>query len=94
MGAAGNRTRTEMRKKPRRPFHYNAQVWTDQTEPLLPCLISNVSESGARIAFEGGVETPDHFVLLLTATGRTRRQCEVVWRNGTTVGVKFSVDHA
>jgi PilZ domain len=93
MGAAGSsRSRSELRKKPRRAFHYNAQIFVDRETPLLPCLLSDVSESGARIVLGEDVLLPEHFVLLLTASRGPRRQCRVAWRTGTTMGVQFSGD--
>jgi hypothetical protein len=88
MVAAG-RTRAELRRKPRRQFHYTARILTDQNGPPRKCSISDISQTGAKIALECDEELPDRFVLLLTATGAARRICWVVWRTGTNVGVEF-----
>jgi len=57
--------------------------------PLIACSIADVSESGARLTLERDDELPDKFLLLLTANGRARRHCRVVWRTGVIVGVEF-----
>jgi methyl-accepting chemotaxis protein len=90
MVVVGNfRNRAELRKKPRRHFNYNARILTDKEGTMLPCSISDVSETGARITLESDSELPEQFMLLLTPTGKARRRCRVVWRTGTTVGVEF-----
>jgi hypothetical protein len=90
MVVVGNyRTHAELRKKPRRQFHYNAQIFADKKTPPLACAIADISESGARLALEHDVELPDTFMLLLTANGGARRHCRIVWRTGMTIGVEF-----
>jgi hypothetical protein len=83
------RNHAELRKKPRRQFHYNARILIDKDTPLITCLISDISESGARIALENEQTLPDTFVLLLTPNGDARRHCHVIWRDGLLIGVQF-----
>jgi PilZ domain len=87
------RNRTELRKKPRRSFHYSARILTDKVGTVVSCSIADISETGARIVLEDDCELPEEFVLLLTPTGDARRRCNVVWRTGTTVGVAFPEPH-
>jgi hypothetical protein len=90
MVVIGNyRNHAELRKKPRRQFHYNARILTDKDTPPRSCSISDISESGARISLERDDELPQTFILLLTANGGARRHCRVVWREGLVVGVEF-----
>jgi hypothetical protein len=90
MVVVGNyRNRAELRKKPRRQFHYTAKIFTDKDSPPIACTISDISQNGARIALERAEKVPDNFLLLLTANGGARRQCRVIWRDGTNVGVQF-----
>jgi hypothetical protein len=90
MMSGNNRNRPELRKKPRRQFHYSAKIVTGDTEPLLSCTISDVSHSGARLVLENDDKLPDKFTLLLSRNGEARRRCRVVWRTGLTVGVEFA----
>jgi hypothetical protein len=53
------------------------------------CVVSDVSDSGARIDVQDSKILPDHFVLLLTSNGAARRYCRVMWRKPVQVGVKF-----
>jgi hypothetical protein len=90
MVVVGNfRNRAELRKKPRRQFHYNASILTDGTSPPRTCAIADISETGARLLLESDSELPDRFLLLLSRNGDARRKCRVVWRNGLAIGVEF-----
>jgi hypothetical protein len=91
MVMTGNyRNRAELRKKPRRPFHYSAKILVDGATPPQKCTIADVSQIGARILLGADNELPDSFILVLSRNGPTRRRCRVVWREGTTLGVEFS----
>ena len=83
------RNRAELRKKPRRQFHYNARILVDKNVPLIDCSISDISATGARIALENHETLPDTFMLLLTQNGGARRHCRVVWREEFMIGVQF-----
>jgi hypothetical protein len=90
MVVVGNfRNHSELRKKPRRAFHYNARILTGGKSPAIACSIADISELGARLALESESELPDEFVLLLTPKGTPRRACRVVWRDGLALGVEF-----
>ena len=54
------------------------------------CMISDISDHGARL-FAEGIDIPDQFNLLISDDDRgLRRQCQVVWRLGCELGVKFT----
>jgi hypothetical protein len=90
MVVVGNfRNQAELRRKPRRHFHYNASVLIDATSSPRPCSISDISETGARIMLESECELPERFILLLTPSGEARRHCRLVWRSGLSAGVEF-----
>jgi len=90
MVVVGNfRNRAELRKKPRRQFHYNASVLVDGAKSPVPCAIWDISETGARLQLEADCELPERFILLLTKGGEARRHCRMVWRDGLFAGVEF-----
>ena len=79
-----------------------ARVQFEQTHPVnlmgvdgtwrRSCILLDVSQSGAKLEIEG---SPDvlrarEFFLLLSSTGLAFRRCELVWVDGTQVGVKFT----
>jgi methyl-accepting chemotaxis protein len=88
MAPAGKSRQPELRKKPRRAFHYRACIVTADKKALL-CSIADISETGARIILTQDCELPDQFVLLLSRGGQARRKCRLVWRDGLAIGVAF-----
>ncbi|HWX83861.1 MAG TPA: PilZ domain-containing protein [Xanthobacteraceae bacterium] len=94
MVVVGNyRNRAELRRKPRRQFHYDASILLDGKASPCACEIADISETGARIVLQSECELPERFILLLSRGGEARRRCRVVWRNGLTVGVEFPAPH-
>jgi hypothetical protein len=78
----------EKRQSRRQPLRYTA--WVAATaEQRLGCVVSDVSNTGARIDVQDSTAIPDQFVLLLSSNGAARRICRVVWRKPTQMGVKF-----
>ena len=53
------------------------------------CMLSDISDTGARIDVDTADELPDRFTLVLSGNGSPRRKCRVVWRQPTQVGVNF-----
>ena len=53
------------------------------------CLITDMSKTGAKL-FAEGVEVPDRFSLLIAGAQGIRRDCRVVWRLGSEIGVEFT----
>src|ERR1700758_5776293 len=56
------------------------------------CVLLDASESGAKLEIDGSPEVlrAREFFLLLSSTGLAFRRCELVWVDGTQVGVKFT----
>ncbi|MDR3489032.1 MAG: PilZ domain-containing protein [Bradyrhizobium sp.] len=50
------------------------------------CKVVDISESGARIAISGAIDLPRQFSIAFASSAKP---CQLVWRNGTMVGVKF-----
>jgi hypothetical protein len=53
------------------------------------CVVQDISSAGARISVDGAVSLPARLRLAFARDARTGRTCQVVWRRGNTVGVKF-----
>jgi hypothetical protein len=53
------------------------------------CLIADISGGGAQLVIQGAGSLPDEFVLALSRYGEARRPCEVCWRAGDRIGVRF-----
>jgi hypothetical protein len=54
-----------------------------------PCVVRDMSASGARISIDDPNALPAKLRLAFTRDARTGRACQVVWRRGNLVGVKF-----
>ena len=52
------------------------------------CTITDISETGARL-FVGDRQISDQLVLWVTGDRPARQSCQVVWRLGGEVGVRF-----
>lgn len=86
----------DKRKSRRRPIRYSAWM-TLENEKLHGCVLSDVSDTGARLDIEDSTAVPDRFMLLLSGTGSARRNCRVIWRQPGQIGVAFErrlSDHA
>jgi hypothetical protein len=54
-----------------------------------PCVVQDLSTSGARITIDDPNMLPANLRLGFARDARTARNCQVVWRRGRSVGVKF-----
>jgi len=54
-----------------------------------PCVVQDLSSSGAKITIDDPNSLPAKLRLAFSRDARTGRSCEVVWRRGKVVGVKF-----
>ena len=54
-----------------------------------PCVVRDMSPTGAKVTIDDPNMLPAKLRLALTRDARTGRSCEVVWRRGKSVGVKF-----
>jgi hypothetical protein len=53
-----------------------------------PCVVSDVSQNGAKIVVQGEAVIPTHFELAFDVAG-TQRLCELIWWQGKMARVKF-----
>lgn len=82
--------RQDQRKTTRRPMRRAALVSFASVGKPFPCVVWDMSDSGARLAIAcPAADVPREFHLILTRDGSVRRNCEVVWTNARFVGVKF-----
>ena len=75
--------RQEQRRSERHQVQYLASLDFGDGQPPRTCLISDISEHGARLTIGTHTELPDEFTLLL------RRRCRVVRDGQGQVGVQF-----
>ncbi len=53
------------------------------------CVVQDLSSTGAKVTVDDPNALPAKLRLAFSRDARTGRSCEVVWRRGKTVGVKF-----
>ncbi len=53
------------------------------------CVVQDLSSTGAKVTVDDPNVLPGKLRLAMSRDARTGRSCEVVWRRGKTVGVKF-----
>jgi PilZ domain len=54
-----------------------------------PCVVQDMSTTGARVTIDDPNVLPARLRLAFARDARTGRNCEVVWRRGKSVGVRF-----
>lgn len=68
----------------------NRAAWIEALPfELLPCVVADISSSGAQLYLGERRNIPDRFAVRLTEDGRVRRNCRVVWQRAGRVGVCF-----
>lgn len=79
-------------RKPRETRrHSNERAWIAQpgTFGIRECRILNQSAGGARLSTKSAEPLPRFFHLTSSPARREGRKCELRWRKGTDVGVRF-----
>ncbi|MEZ5842633.1 MAG: PilZ domain-containing protein [Hyphomicrobiaceae bacterium] len=76
------------RKGARRRTLKAGQITFNGRHCSLPCAVRDVTEGGAKLTVEGTMAAPDTFELHVELDG-TWVDCEVAWRRGNTIGVRF-----
>ena len=82
VGAAKKR---EARKSVQQP----GWITLDGVFAARPCVVRDLSSTGAKVTVDDSNALPGKLRLAFSRDARTGRNCEVVWRRGKTVGVKF-----
>jgi hypothetical protein len=77
------------RKAVRRVIGYGAKVVASDGSWNRDCRVLDVSQTGAKLAFEKATELPEDFILVLSQQGNAMRRCRVVWAAGREMGVRF-----
>lgn len=69
----------------------NQEAWlvADEGFALRPCKVTDLSDGGARLELDVAERLPKFFRLIFSRTTRAGPQCEMRWRRGRSVGVKF-----
>ena len=82
------------RKAPRKPLHYPVLIEMGGGESAQVCMLSDASDTGARLSLEYPEAVPETFTLRLSRDGKSTRKCQVVWRSEHQIGLEFQKDAA
>jgi hypothetical protein len=76
------------RMAPRRRVLKSGIAASNDRRLTVNCTVRDLSDTGARLRVEGSMTVPDTFELLIPLDG-LEASCQVVWRKGGEVGVRF-----
>ena len=79
----------EKRRSHRQSLKYPARIDIGDGSPPRPCVLTDVSVSGARVMVEKPHEISDQFSLLIAPEHGTMRRCKVAWREDKQIGLEF-----
>ena len=77
------------KREARKSLRQSGWITLDGGFAARPCLVEDMSSSGARITVQDNNALPAKLRLAFSRDARTGRACEVVWRDGKTFGIKF-----
>lgn len=80
--------RGERRKDVRVEWNSKALIFNERGGEARPCIVSNLSNTGARIVLSGAESLSENCKLRITERSPLRN-CIVVWRADGAVGVRF-----
>jgi hypothetical protein len=79
----------KIKREPRRSRHHEA--WIFFGEQWRQCVVLDLSTDGAKLALSGPEVLPKQFLLGFSKHIGKAEKCELAWRRGTTIGVKFTL---
>lgn len=73
----------------RRSVHQAGWITLDGGFAARPCNVLDLSSSGAKLVVDDPTSVSNKMRLAFSRDARSGRDCEVVWRRGKTLGVRF-----
>ena len=77
------------KREVRRSLRQSAWITLDGGFAARQCVVQNISTAGARITMDDQSVASGRLRLAFARDARTGRNCQVVWRRGKSLGVKF-----
>jgi len=77
------------KREARKSLHQPGWITLDGGFAARPCVVQDMSTTGAKLSVDDPNVLPARLRLAFARDARTGRNCEVVWRRGKSVGVKF-----
>ena len=77
------------KREARKSVRQSGWITLDGGFAARPCTVLDLSSAGAKITVDDSHSVKAKVRLAFSRDARTGRTCEVVWRRGKTLGVKF-----
>ncbi|ABE39757.1 PilZ domain-containing protein [Rhodopseudomonas pseudopalustris] len=77
------------KRNPRKSVRQSGWITLDGGFAARPCEVIDLSTTGAKLTVAEAASLGPKLRLAFSRDARTGRNCEVVWRRGATVGVRF-----
>jgi PilZ domain len=77
------------KREARRSLRQSAWITLDGGFAARQCVVQDISTAGAMITLDDQGVSSDRLRLAFARDARTGRNCQVVWRRGKSLGVKF-----
>ena len=77
------------KRETRKSVQQSAWITLDGGFATRPCIVLDLSSAGAKISVDDSSAIQARLRLAFARDARTGRNCEIVWRRGKTLGVKF-----
>lgn len=77
------------KRESRKSVHQAGWITLDGGFAARPCTVQDVSSAGAKVTMQDASALPSKLRLAFSRDVRSARLCEVMWRRGNTLGVKF-----
>jgi hypothetical protein len=79
-----------VKRTKRRSRNYTAWITLQDGHTRVKCRVFDISAGGAKIICDKADDLRDRFVLASALTAAKSRTCEIVWRRGRTLGIKYT----
>jgi hypothetical protein len=80
----------QRRRLTRKTRYHASWISFDRSIKSFECQVLDISADGAKLVADIAAPIGAMFRLSVVPQGVVRRRCEVVWRKGRTIGVKFA----
>ena len=80
---------TNKKRAVRKSVHQPGWISFEGGFAARPCVVHDLSSTGAKITIDDRNTLPAKLRLAFSRDAKKGRNCEVVWRRGRSVGVKF-----
>jgi hypothetical protein len=77
------------KRETRKSVRQSGWITLDGGFAARPCVVVDLSTAGAKVTVDDSQALGSKLRLAFSRDARTGRSCEVVWRRGKTMGVKF-----